>query len=344
MLALLSYVKILLFTLLFAFCVVSCNQTNNEETTKSDTDFNSGNTAFEKAYLDSLIKLDSENPQLFFARAQWNLKNGIKHAALADIYSAIYLDSTKADYYYLGGDLFIEMGEGTKAIQLMSKGISLIPNDEELYLRATEYNFYMQNYPSAINFANDLLRLNPYNADAYFFKGLIYKDLQDTLKSISNFQTCVEQDPQHYNAYMQLGLLHSAKKDDVALRYFENALNIDALSREAIYGKAYHYQRKQDFVKAIEEYKKMVVLDSKDAEAFYNIGYCFIQTDSLNQAFTNFDIATKIKPNYAGAYYMKGYVAELANNLSDAKSFYAQAQKMLPDDENIKTALARVSK
>jgi tetratricopeptide (TPR) repeat protein len=335
------YTNTIAVALLLSLGIVGCNNSKKEEPKSTEI---SNIVPTEKAYLDSLINLDSKNPQLFFARAKWNFNNGIKHAALADIYSAIYLDSTKAEYYYLGGDLFIEMGEGTKAIQLMSKGISLIPKDEELYLRATEYNFYMQNYPSAINFANDLLRLNQFNADAYFFKGLIYKDLQDTLKSISNFQTCVEQDPQHYNAYMQLGLLHSAKKDDVALRYFENALNIDEFSREAMYGKAYHYQRKAIYNKAIEEYKKMVTLDPKDAEAFYNIGYCFIQTDSLSQAFKNFDIATKILPSYAGAYYMKGYVSELANNNTDAKTYYTQALKMIPNDENIKAALERVSK
>jgi len=63
-------------------------------------------------------------------------------------------------------------------------------------------------------FADELLRINKNNADAYFFKGMIFKSLEMKNKSISNFQTCVEQDPTYYNAYMQLGLLMSNKKDD----------------------------------------------------------------------------------------------------------------------------------
>lgn len=334
-------------TILFLSCslflVLSCNNNQQTEIIDDETENVEGFNPKEKAYLDSLIKNDPDNHELYFTRAKWHYKNGIKHAALADIYSAIYLDSTIAQYYYLAGDLFIDMGEGNKAIQLMSKGISLLPNDEELYLRAVEYNFYMGNHTSAINFANDLLRINQYNADAYFLKGMIYKDLKDTVKAISNFQTSVEQDPEHYNSYMQLGLLYSAKKDDIALRYFDNALKIDDLSREAMYGKAYHFQRLKNFNRAIEEYKNIVLANPKDAEIFYNIGFCYVEMDSLAQAFTNFDIATKIKPNYAGAYYMKGYVAELADNKKDAVTFYTQALNMLPDDENIKAALKRVS-
>jgi tetratricopeptide (TPR) repeat protein len=326
---------------MLVFLLFSCTENRGkEEVVTEENEILPANK--EKAFLDSLIKQNPNSSDLYFQRARYNFRNGINHAALADIYSAIHLDSTVAIYYYLGGDLFIEMGEGNKAVQLMSKGISLIPNDEELYLRAVEYNYYMGYHQSAINFANDLLQINKYNADAYFLKGMVYKELQDTTKAISNFQTCVEQDPEHYNGYMQLGLLLSAKKDNIALRYFDNALNLEPKSREAMYGKAYHHQRLKKFETAIEEYKNIVSIYPKDSEIYYNIGYCYIQTDSLEKAYSNFDIATKIDPAYAGAYYMKGYVSELAGNYPNAKFNYSQAGKMLPNDPKVLEAIDRV--
>jgi len=332
----------LLSSIMFvSFLLFSCTENNAKEEVVKEEDEVLPATR-EKVFLDSLIRQSPNNSDLYFQRARYNFRNGIKHAALADIYSAIHLDSTVAQYYYLGGDLFIEMGEGNKAVQLMSKGISLIPNDEELYLRAVEYNYYMGYYQSAINFANDLLKINKFNADAYFLKGMIYKELEDTSKAISNFQTCVEQDPAHYNAYMQLGLLFSEKKDNIALRYFENALNIEPKSREAMYGKAYHFQRLKKFETAIEEYKQIVLVYPKDSEIYYNIGYCYIQTDSLEKAYSNFDIATKIDPAYAGAYYMKGYVSELGGNYPNAKFNYSQAGKMLPNEPKVLEAIERI--
>jgi tetratricopeptide (TPR) repeat protein len=331
------------FVGLILLFLAACNNQTSEKTYEDDDDTEYINMAPEKTYLDSLLKKDPNNSELYYQRAKFNFKNGIKHAALADIYSAIHLDSTVAKYYYLGGDLFVELGEGNKAIQLMSKGISMLPEDEELYLRAAEYNFYMGYHQSSINFLNDLLRLNKFNADAYFLKGMVYKDLADTTKSISNFQTCVEQDPEHYNCFMQLGLLFSAKKDDIAIRYFENALLLEPNSREAIYGIAYHHQRLKRLDTAIDEYKKIVAVNPKDSEIYYNIGYCYMLADSLDKAFTNFDIATKIDPAYAGAYYMKGYVSELANNIAMAKFNYSQAAKMLPNDPKVLEAMNRIS-
>lgn len=298
----------------------------------------------EKQKLDSLIKTNPDNPELFFERSEWNFNYGAKHAALADIYSAIHLDSLNIKYYYFGGELFVELGDGNKAVQLMSKAISLLPEDETLYLMAAEYNLYMGYHQSAINFINDLLRINASNAEAYFLKGYIYKDLNDIDKAISNFQTAVEQNPLHYDAYMQLGLLFSNKKNDLALNYFDNALRINENSREAIYGKAYHYQIKNNFNKAIENYKKILELHPKDSEIFFNIGFCYKEMDSLEKAFQNLNIATNIKPSYAGAHYIKGTIAESSGDNEIALKCYKTAQNMLPNDENINAAVSRLEK
>lgn len=298
----------------------------------------------EKQKLDSLIKANPNNSELFFERSKWNFNYGAKHAALADIYSAIHLDSLNIKYYYFGGELFVELGEGDKAVQLMSKAISLLPEDETLYLMAAEYNLYMGYHQSAINFINDLLRINASNAEAYFLKGYIYKDLNEIDKAISNFQTAVEQNPLHYDAYMQLGLLFSNKKNDLALKYFDNALRVNEKSREAQYGKAYHYQVKNNFEKAIENYKKILEHHPKDSEIYFNIGFCYKEMDSIEKAFQNLNIATNIKPSYAGAHYIKGTIAESSGDIEIALKCYKTAQNMLPNDENINAAVSRLEK
>ncbi|MCD8528614.1 MAG: tetratricopeptide repeat protein [Chitinophagales bacterium] len=272
----------------------------------------------ELAVLDSLIKAQPHNADAYYDRALYFYNKDNTPKALADVYSALFIDSLKEDYYYLAGDVYLDLGEVQKAADLMSKAINLMPDNEEFYLRAIEYNLYLKNYQLALQFTNYLLEKNKYNADCLFFRGLVYKEMDDKAKAISNFQTCVEVDPQYYNAYMQMGLLYSRDKDDLALQYFKNALRVEPDSREAMYAIAYHYQAKKEYSAAIKEYKEMVKLNPKDHEAFFNIGHCYIELDSLDKAYKNFDIAVKVNPTYTGAYYMKGYVSELAGNKKDA--------------------------
>lgn len=332
------FFKISVLGLIFATflcCKSSTNPTNDELVVETDKTI---------LLLDSLIKANPRNPDYYYDRALYYKSLGIYPKATADIYSALHIDSANVSYYLFAGELFLDMGEGEKAIGLMAKGINMVPENEDLYIKAIEYNYYMQQYEAALNFANDLIGINKYNADAYFLKGMIYKEIGQANKAISALQTCTEVDPEFYNAYMQLGLIYSKQKDDIAIQYFENAMRLNEGSREAYYAIAYHYQRKKDFSRAILEYKKMITKNPKDHEVFFNLGHCYIGLDSLNKAYNHFDLAIKIQPQYAGAYYMKGNISEGLGNDVDALKNYKQALNMLPEDSVIMAAIKRVEK
>ena len=253
------------FTYLFALLfIISCKtETQKDESIDAVTPMNDT-----IQLLDSLIKSDVRNSDLYFDRALYYKSRGVYPKAIADIYSALHIDSANVDYYLFAGELFLDMNEGVKAAGLMSKGINMNPENQELYIKAIEYNYYLQNYEASLNFANDLIQINKYNADAYFLKGMIVKEIGQEDKAISTFQTCIEVDPSFYNAHMQLGLIYSYNSDDLAVQYFENALSLDDNSREAMYAIAYHYQLKDDFIPAVKKYKEMICVTQKIMKYF----------------------------------------------------------------------------
>jgi tetratricopeptide (TPR) repeat protein len=109
-----------------------------------------------------------------------------------------------------------------------------------------------------------------------------------------------------------------------------------------MYAIAYHYQQKDEFNLAVNQYKKMILLNSKDHEIFFNLGHCYIGLDSLDIAYKHFDLATQIQPQYAGAYYMKGNLREIQGNNAEALMNYQQALNMLPGDTTIILAIKRL--
>lgn len=332
--------SILFLTLVLLF--FGCKE--SKENTKEDKAkiLNSAEGAVSRTIeLDSLININPNNPDLYYQRSKvfFDLKNHPK--ALIDILTAIDLNNKNVVYYLLGGDIYLAMSQGDDAIKLMSEAISNNPNNEALYTRSIEYNFYMKNNEAALNFTNDLLRINKNNADAYFFKGLIFKS-SDKNKAISSFQTCVEQDPTYYNAYMQLATLFAEKNDDLALKYYDNALKLQPDSREAVYGKGYFYQQRKQYELAREEYKIMIIEDRRDFQALFNTAHCFLAQDSIVKAEKHFEMALNVKPDYVDAIYMLGQIAERKGDIVNAKIHYQNALKLLPNNETILESLKKL--
>ena len=72
------------------------------------------------------------------------------------------------------------------------------------------------------------MRVDPYEVKAYYFKGLNFKEIGDFEKAISQFQTTVEQDPYHIDAYEQLAFVYAYLDNPLAELYFDNALAVDS--------------------------------------------------------------------------------------------------------------------
>lgn len=331
-----------IFYLLLVLAVFSCGETETKtetEVTPKPNIINSAEGAVSKTTeLDSLINSNPNNPKLYYERARVYFDLRSYPRALLDVLSSIQLDNKSVVSYLLAGDTYIALGQGQDAIDAMSEAINNNPNNEALYTRAIEYNFLMKNEEAALNFANDLLRINKNNPDAYFFKGLIFKKT-DKNKAISTFQTCVEQDPTYYNAYMQLGTMFSEKKDDIALKYLDNALRLEPTSREALYAKGFHYQQKEDYQNAKVQYREMILANRRDYQAIYNMGHCYLAQDSIDMAEKHFDMALNAKPEFVDAIFMMGQIAERKGDIVEAKIQYQNALKLLPNNETIEEAL-----
>jgi tetratricopeptide (TPR) repeat protein len=200
---------------------------------------------------------------------------------------------------------------------------------------------YLKEYEKAIIYADKVLKINSQYAEAYFLKGLIFKEIGNIDRAISSFQTAVEQNPELYEAYMQLGLLTESTNKKLAMEYYENALPVDTNSSEARYAKAMTLQTQSDLEKAKEEYREIIKRDPQYDEAIYNLGYIYFQQDSLDKAKRHFEMATKVNPTYADAYYMLGLCEETANNTKGARLYYNQVLGINASHELALKALKR---
>jgi tetratricopeptide (TPR) repeat protein len=295
------------------------------------------------------IKKDSLNPYLYYKRAQlYEADNDFKSAA-TDMFIALTLDSLRPEFYLYAAELFKKTAEPQRGIVLMNKAIATDSMNTLYYVKAAELAYIdttvAGNYKLALDYLNIAIEKDPQNADIYFYKGSIFKEVGDTAKAISSYQTATELNPKFYNAYVQIGLLLKNKRDKNAEKYFDNAIRVSDKPEDALYAKA--NMLKEDGVrlydadkmaqagvqlnKAVAEFKKVIDLNYKNVEAYMGTGFCYYQMDSLEEAYRYYEMATKVEPTYAGAYFSKGLCAEDMGRTKEAVALYQNCLNIDPD-------------
>ncbi len=295
--------------------------------------------------LSNLIKENPNDANLYYARGNAYFDFGNLKFALLDYEKAYHMDSTDAKIALGLSDCLFEVNNADGAIGILQNYLRTDPQNTDILFNLGLDYYYLPKpqYQKAIDAFNEVLKLDIQYADAYFYKGMVYKESGDTAKAISNFQTAVETDPDYFDAFMQLGIIYAAKKNDLAVKYFDNAIAVNDTSTEAQYAKAKYFQDRGKLKDAIGYYHEMIVKNPQDADAIYNLATIYFGMDSIQKAYYFYGLAIKQSPAKASAYYGKGLCAEEMKKTEEAISLYNQALNLNPDLKDAEERLLKLN-
>ena len=275
-----------------------------------------------------------KNPQeaeLYYQRAKYYFEKKDFVLATADINQSLKYDSTKSNYYLLLSDLYFVQNKTSKSKESLERVLSLDSKNIDALLKLAELYFYVQKHQQSIEYIDKVLLIDQYVSKAYFLKGMNFKEMGDTARAISSMQTAVEQDPQYYSAFIQLGILYASKKNPLALEYYQNAIKINSASLEAFYGKAKFYQDMNQWNKAVSAYEELLQIDPEYKSGLYNLGVIYLLHLKLyEKAINYFNQAIASDPKYAEAYYARATCYQLKGDKSKAAEDFKIAQKINP--------------
>lgn len=275
--------------------------------------------------LTDAIKKNPDNAQLYFERAL--MLDGLQEDSLAlnDYKKAISLDSTRAEYYSAIGDMLFEHKDIEGSAKWIEKALQLNPKDKKAHLKLAKMFLYIEDYKQALSEINIVLRQDVYHPEGYYLKGMVYKSLKDTVKAMSSFQTALQVEPNYRDAMIQLGIVYGMTNNPLALRYYDNAFQLDTMDVFPLYARGVYFQDKGDFELAKSEYVNAILKDRYYTNSYYNLGYIYMQQDSLEKAFRQYDILTKLNPQDEEAYFNRGLCYELMGKKDEAIIDYKQA-------------------
>ncbi|BDS13957.1 tetratricopeptide repeat protein [Aureispira anguillae] len=295
------------------------------------------------------IIADPNNMALRVARCEAYSQEGMYTEAEEEARIIYDYDKTNWKSARLLAWTYLENNKSKPAIKTLEQALEIHPDTIHLLLVHSEINLNVKHYDEALISAEKVLKLSPLNVEGLFMRGLILKYIGDTLSSIGNFQTAIEQDADHIDAYMQLAHIFSAKKEKIALQYYDNALRIDSLSYEALKGKAafFHQNYTKDngmLEKTKEAYERLILHHPQEVNGCYDYGLFFMEEGDFEQAQHFFGIAVKYDPTFGEAYYFKGEALEKLGKIDEAVRAYENAVRNGNRYQRAEEALKRLGK
>lgn len=290
------------------------------------------------------IRKDINNPDLYLERSRLYELVGDEKAAVEDINRALKIDSTYLNTMIAQADFLIKRGELRTSLAILENAKSIHPEQSIIYTKIAELYLVARNFEESLKNADLAVKYDQFNAKAYYLKGFNFAELGDTAKAISSFQTAVEQNPDDFESYMQLGLIHTAKDDPLALDYLKNALEVRPESQEAKYAIGMYQQEHEMYNEAMKTYTDAIKMHPNFREAHYNLGYVLMYYLQLYRDATHhFTDAIEVDPRYYQAYYNRGYCFELMGDVNNAAKDYRKALEIQPDYDLAAKGLSRVT-
>ena len=291
------------------------------------------------------IKKDDDNANLYNKRAKLYIAASQINNALSDINKAIQIDDKNTDYYLTLSDIYFATVQIDKCKEAIEKAIKIDDKKADAFLKLAELNLYLKKYDETHKNADKAISIDNNSAQSFFIKGFAYKENGDSTKAVANFIKATTLNPEHYDAFMQLGLMFSRRNNKLAVDYFNSALNLKPKSIEAYYALAMFQQENGKADEATKAYKSILSINPSYKEAYFNLGYIQLEIKkNYPEALKYFSDAIKTDNEFAEAYYNRGYTYELMKEFESARADYKKARDLKVNYQKAIDGLNRLDK
>ena len=272
--------------------------------------------------LDSLnraIVSDSLNPELYKERSQYFFDQKDVVSAGKDIEKAISLDSLNPRLYVQYAKILFAENRLQKGVIALQRALELDNNDMDALMLMAEVSFLAGKQEDMLKYIDKGMKVNKLDPRPYYLRGMFWLTKKDTALAIKNFQQANFIDEDFAKAYVQLGLIYAARKNDMAIDYFNSAINAEPDNPDFYYALAMYYQNTGREEKAHLVYDQIVKKHPHYAKAYYNKGFLYLTRDNeYEKAVEYFSLAIEQNPRYAKAYYNRALSYLAAGDTSAA--------------------------
>jgi len=176
--------------------------------------------------------------------------------ALKTLDKILQRDPQNAEAYFMAGRIALDKGDTTNAIASLQKSTRYDAGHLDAWMFLGRI-FVNRNNPTALQYFDNVLRLDSTNLEAREYKGIFYKKTGNFEKAFQAYQDIIVHNPDYSNAYFDLGTIYLELDSlDKAYSNFDIATKTDPLFVKAYYYRGLCSELKGNKQAALADYKQ----------------------------------------------------------------------------------------
>ncbi len=240
-----------------------------------------------------------------------------------------------ADSIYLAAAVAFRRNEFQRAVQLADKVLALKAGHRQAAayrLRAFSH-FMLEDYEGFRHDLEQLLAVDPANADAHYHLGRYYYENQQFNEGLAALERAVALDPSHYKAHYFLGWCRQAQGDLAAAEagYRRSIEVVEA--RHVRYGWPYTdlgelLVTKGDYAGGLSWLYRGIRNDPDLPYSRYKYASALMREQATPEVEEHLLKAVELDPGYTEAFYLLGRYYQAVGEMEKAKSAFARFQEL----------------
>lgn len=275
------------------------------------------------------------------------------------------------------GALYLRLGEYQRAIALLTRSISMGPDNLDTEFLLGQAWLHTGNYERAIDIFNRLIKCRPDYLRFYSSLGSAYRKSGQLMQAAMTLQSALNRDPQDVvlmidlsqiwielkwnqkalqllkqaesinpeigDIYINMGLAYwNAGEESNAHEYFNKAMQFPELQQSAMINIGNIFFSKQQFNKAISFYKKALKIGKKNSSLEYNLAIAYLQTGKESKGIKHLDALLMLEPERIDVLQKRARIAFALKNFDEAEHYYRRILEITPQDRVTVQLLVKV--
>lgn len=226
-----------------------------------DVYYSLNNTRLAKEMLEHIEKRFPDNTEGLLKLAELYYLVRQYQKAIDYTNKALKIDPNLARAYFLKGSIYRETGDTTSALSSLETATEQDNKYEDAFFDIGVI-YAAQKNPVALEYYENVIRINPYNDNVLYARAKLLQDLGRTDEAIREYETILSKNKACSNCNYNLGAiyLNIKKNNEKALDYFTKAIESDPEYAEAYFARGYTYSRMNDKEKARADYNACLKL------------------------------------------------------------------------------------
>lgn len=230
----------------------------------------------------------------------------------------------------LGHD-HLDQGQYEQAIQCFQKAARLNPDDANIYFFIGATQQRLSSFDQALETYQKVLALDSRHVEALYNTAVAFHSLGRLKQAISRYQKVIELKPEFVDPHFNLGsAFHDLKKYPEAIACYRNALKLNPGYYQADYNLGNIYKELGEPSKSLECYQNALKIKPDLAQAFNNMGVIHKDMKMIDQAMECYQAALDINPRFVEALYNMGIALQVQGKYREGLTYFKTAGEIDP--------------